>query len=98
MPLYVLQCLNGHKKTEFCHVSADKGCTTHLCDCGGTMGYVFSPGTPLVYFGEGGAGKWIYNMGHEPVFITSHAQHQREMKKRGLTWATPKHGMPGSWA
>ena len=98
MPLYLLTCLNGHQREEFCHTPADKGCRTHLCaQCGEGMGHIFSPGTSLTYFAEGGKGKWIENLGDQPVLVTSHAHHAQLMKERGVTWATPKRGMPGSW-
>ena len=98
MPLYTLQCVNGHVKDEFCHLHAEKGIHTHIClQCGHTMGYILSTGTPLTYFGEGGKGEWVHNLGHAPVFITSHKQLEREMKQRGLGWITPPRGMKGCW-
>lgn len=98
MPLYIVRCMNGHEKIEFCHVSADRGSRTHICaQCRHSMGHVFSPGTALTYFAEGGKGKWIHNLGHEPVLVTSHAHHQQLMKERGVVWATPKRGDKGCW-
>jgi hypothetical protein len=61
------------------------------------MGSILSVGTALTWFAEGGGGKWIHNLGPEPVFITSTAQHERIMKEQGVTWAPPRRGMPGQW-
>lgn len=73
---------------EFCHVPADRGAQTRLCRCGSTMAPTLSVGAGLTWFEEG-RGRWIHNLGHEPVYITSHAQHQRIMRERHLEWATP---------
>lgn len=96
MPLYQVQCLNGHQDEQFCHVPDDKGCRTAICCvCGETMSYVLSMGGGLVFFEEGRTRK-IENMGHDPVYISSPAQHRAEMKKRHLELAT-RRGMPGQW-
>ena len=89
MPLYDLACSEcGARKEEFCHASADKGVATHVCHCGGTMTYLLSMGIGLTWFEEG-RGRWITNLGVEPVYVTSHRQHQQLMKERGVEWATP---------
>ena len=91
MPLYTLTCLNGHEAEEFCHTAADKGCRTHVCPepCGATMSYGLSVGRGLTYFEEG-RGRWIHNLGDQPVYITSHEQHKAEMKKAGVEWVTER--------
>ena len=96
MPLYKLACLAGHESEEFCHVADDKGCRTVICACGETMTYVPAYGQGLCYFEEGRIRK-IENMGHEPVYVTSHEHHKAEMKKRGLEWATMGRGCKGQW-
>ena len=97
MPLYRLICPEcGSSNEEFCHVAEDKGSRTHLCACGGSMTHTLSVGGGLTFFEEG-RGRWIANMGHEPVYITSHEQHKTEMRKRGLEWATRGRGEAGSW-
>lgn len=96
MPLYQLQCANHHQADEFCHHPDDKGCRTMVCEqCGETMGYVMSVGGGMLFF-EQGRERVIHNMGHEPVTISSPAQHRAEMKKRHLELAT-RRGMPGQW-
>ena len=35
-------------------------------------------------FFEEGRGRWIHNLGHEPVYITSKKQHREAMKKAGV--------------
>ncbi len=97
MPMFTLECLNGHSRDMYAHSVVERACRTIVCDCGYTMAPVFSPGTPLTYFGEGGGGKWIHNLGHEPVFVTSHAHHERLMKEAGVSWAPARRGMPGCW-
>jgi hypothetical protein len=97
MPLFNLTCLNGHQTEEYCHVSDDKGCRTVICDlCHETMTYTPAYGQGLCFF-EQGRERVIHNMGHEPVVITSHEQHKREMKKHGVEWATPGRGCKGQW-
>ena len=96
MPLYKTLCLNGHESEQFCHHADDKGCRMTVCEqCGETMGYVAAYGQGLCFF-EQGRERVIHNMGHEPVTISSPAQHRAEMKKRNLELAT-RRGMPGQW-
>ena len=97
MPLYALICPEcGTSTEEFCHVPDDRGAATHLCQCGGALTHVLSVGTGLTYF-ESGRPRVITNMGAEPVTITSHEQHKRLMRERGLEWATKGRGEKGSW-
>jgi hypothetical protein len=84
MPVYELRCLNGHTDDQFVHSHADFGCQTKLCSaCQSTMTPILSMGRGLTYFEEG-RGRWIHNMGHDPVYVTSHEQHKRLMKERNL--------------
>lgn len=95
--IYEYRCLNGHCEDHFHHAPEDKGCPTYICQqCRNTMGPVVSYGRGLTYFEEG-RGQWIHNMGHDPVYIRSHSEHQRIMKERGLEWVTPKRGEKGCW-
>jgi len=98
MPLYSYECLNGHSRDVYAHSLIQRSCKTVLCrECPATMAPVFSPGTPLTYFAEGGGGKWIHNLGAEPVLVTSHAHHERLMKEAKVAWAPARRGMPGCW-
>ena len=91
MPLYRHRCPECEAERDvFEHHPDDLGCRTILCErCPSTMGPILSVGRGLTYFEEG-RGHWITNLGHEPVYITSHEQHKREMKKAGVTWATAR--------
>jgi hypothetical protein len=97
MPLYKLQCLSGHESEEFCHVPEDKGCRTVICDCGETMTYVPAYGQGLCYFEEGRIRR-IENMGHDPVYVTSHEHHKRLLRERQLEIGPAGRGMPGQWS
>ena len=87
MPLFALTCENDHRMEEFCHAWQDRGARTHICACGASMAYTLSLGRGLTYFEEGRA-RVLTNLGHEPVTVTSHEQHRRLMRERGVDWAT----------
>lgn len=85
MPNYDWTCVAGHVRADhYVHVL---GIETVLCDCGETMHPVASFGRGLTYFEEG-RGRWIHNLGPQPVYVTSHEQHKAEMKKAGVEWST----------
>lgn len=81
MPMINLQCLNQHRDEAFLHHWADHGCRTRLCWCGEALAPAFSAGRGLTYFEEGRA-RYIENLGG--VWVTSHEQHKRLMKERGV--------------
>ena len=88
MPLYTFADLDGHTADAFEHSPLDLGARTILCgQCGATMAPVLSLGRGLTYFEEG-RGRWIENLGPEPVYVTSHGQHRRLLRERKLDWAT----------
>jgi hypothetical protein len=96
MPVINVMCLLGHRSEIYLHTWDDYGAATRVCACGHSLAPAFSPGTTLTWFEEG-RGRWIENLGHEPVYITSHRQHREAMKKAGVTQGTPNHfrGLPG---
>lgn len=97
MPLFVWQCSWCDTQQErFVHHPDDKGCATYICSCGGTMAPVLSVGNGLLW-AEEGRGRWIHNMGHKPVYITSHEQHKRLMKQRKLELAGARPGQKERW-
>jgi len=96
VPLYDLVCINGHAQVVYYASSAQKRCRTHICDCGHSMAFVFSVPAEYDWFSESHP-VTITNMGHCPVVVTSHKQHERLMRERGLAWASPRRGMPGCW-
>ena len=98
MPLYALQCLNGHKRDEYCHTPADKGCRTILCSqCGGSMAHVLSVGRGLTWFEEGRA-RTFENISHDPVTVTSYKAHEDVMRANGVRLLPPRYGEKGCWS
>ena len=98
MPCYDVQCLNGHVRMVYHRHWQDRGLEPHLCpECSNTQAFIIAPPGRYRYFSEKSP-RMIENLGHEPVEVRSHAEHQRLMKDRGLGWITPKRGMPGSWS
>lgn len=65
-------------------------------ECGHSMGEVISTPKPSLFFEEG-RGRWINNLGRDPVFVRSPAEHKALMKKRGVEFAGVKRGEKGSW-
>lgn len=96
MPLYKFQCMHGHERERFYHSHSYRNFKTEICECGEGMTLGLSVGRGLTWFEEG-RGRWIENLGDDPVYITSHEQHKRIMKEQAVEWATPNYGMPGSW-
>lgn len=97
MPLYEFGCLNDHVVERFIHSAADLGAATYICElCLESMGPRLSVGSGLLYF-ESGKPRVIHNLGHEPVVVTSHEQHKRLMRERGVEWATRGRGERGCW-
>jgi hypothetical protein len=88
--IYALRCPDcGTPGEIFCHVPADLGAETRLCACGGTLNPALSVGRGLTCFEEGRPFVAHY-MDDQPVTITSHRQFERELKARGLTWASER--------
>ena len=87
MPLIALRCLNGHDTEQYVHTPEDRGAETRVCACGETFAPTLSAGAGLTWFSES-SGRWIQNMGPEPVYVTSHEQHKKLMRERQLDWDT----------
>ena len=97
MPMYEFRCTEGHSADVFAHHHNDKSSQTQICSvCGNSMGPVIAFAKPLLYFEEG-RGRWVNNLGPSPIYVTSHAQLHREMKKAGVSFAGNRRGTPGSW-
>ena len=94
MPMYDLACSSGHEFERYMAISEVDN--PRPCDCGDACRVMITRSQPLTYFRENN-GQWIWNIGPDPIYITSHEQHVREMKKHKVTPATPKRGMPGAW-
>ena len=98
MPCYDVKCINDHVRMVYHHHPDDRHLKPHLCpECNNTQAFIISRPGSYRYFSEKSP-RLLTNLGHEPVEIRSHAQHAAELKKRGLAWATPRRGMPGSWS
>lgn len=97
--LYEFECLKGHQRDSFYHNVKDLGCETEICECGNTMCNIPSMGgKPLLWFEEG-RGRWIPHLAEDgnPIYITSHEQHKREMKKNKVALAPARKGGKGTW-
>lgn len=91
MPMLALRCpLCGTTEDQYLPSWRWYGCgEPRLCPhCASTMGPALSVGRGLTYFEEGRA-RTIQNLGG--VTITSHEQHKRVMKERGVEMATDWH-------
>lgn len=96
MPLFDYRCTAGHVDERFFHSAAQAECMMPCRVCAAPAEKLLSLGAGACYFEEG-RGRWIENLQHEPVYITSPEQHKALMKKNGVTWATKGRGMPGQW-
>ncbi len=88
MPMISLQCECGAVSEAYLRCWQDYGTETRVCGCGGTFGPGLSTGRGLTYFEEGRA-RVIENLGG--ATITSHEQHKRVMRQRGVEMATDWH-------
>ena len=98
MPLYNYKCPDGHFEVDrFKHTVEDRLGHTETCPtCDKQLILGLSVGRGLTYFEEG-RGHWIENIGPKPVYITSHGQWRRELKKNGREWVGARYGEKGAW-
>jgi hypothetical protein len=97
MPIFKTRCAACEReKDKFLHSESGRQ-LLHHCECGGVLTFLPSFGRGLTYFEEG-RGRWIHNLGDQPVYITSHWQHKQEMARAGVAEAPPRRGTPGCWA
>lgn len=96
MPLFDFACPAGHIVERFFHTAAQRDAEPVICACGERMERQLSVGRGLTYFEEGKP-RTIWNLGHEPVVIRSHREHEAAMRKAGVTWATRGTGERGCW-
>ena len=97
MPLLALRCLNEHRAEQYIHTPDDKGAETRLCACVESLAPVLSVGSGLTYF-ESGKPRVLWNLGPEPVTVTSHGQHRQLLRDRKLDWVTERQTQgTGGW-
>jgi hypothetical protein len=77
------QCLNGHQKEVFEQVSANLYCETQICKCGCTMGPIPTFGKGLCWIEEGRP-RTFWNIGPQPVTVTSRKQYREALRKNGV--------------
>lgn len=97
MPIFKVGCVCGYRGEKYLHKEWDRQFPAPCSSCNQTLAYIPSFGTGLTYFEEG-RGRVIWNIGPEPITITSPKQHRDEMKKHGVALAGQRRGMPGCWA
>lgn len=98
MPCYDVQCIHGHRRMVYYASHTERRLEPEICpECGHTQSFVISRPGSYTYFSESNP-VVLENLGHEPVTVTSHWQHQKLMRERGLGWITPKRGEKGCWA
>lgn len=97
MPMFKVGCICGYRGEEYLHNEFHRQELNFCRKCKNTLTYMPSFGTALTYFEESRA-RTIYNMGNEPVVVTSYAQHKKEMEKHGVSLAGQRRGMPGCWS
>ena len=100
MPLFDLQCpaCDHQVPDRFFHVKPSPNVMPVCPQCGHRLAINLGTtwGRGLTYFSEKRP-QIIWNLGPEPVTITSEAQRQRLMKARGLESAAPRYGRKGCW-
>lgn len=103
--IYEWQCPNGHRKESFVHTRDDKGCETHVCHCGHTMGPIFSPCKGRMLYFEEARARRVENLatlddrGNEVPCpeLKSWKDYERQKKKAGVTEGGSRQGEKGVW-
>lgn len=96
MPMFQVGCICGYRDEWYLHNEFHRQELAFCPECKNTISYIPSFGVPMRYFEESRP-RTIYNMGDEPVTITSPSQHEQEMKKHGVALAGSRYGEKGCW-
>lgn len=96
MPLFRVECENGHAVDVYEHHKDDFGCRTYLCECGATLAPTLSVGKGLTSI-ESGRPFVAWNLGPEPVTVHSHRELEKRMKEAGVAFAGERRGKKGWW-
>lgn len=88
MPIYTYQCERcGMEEDHFAHSFKNALFSWDCKECPGVMHKIIAASAPALWFEEG-RGRWIENITHQPVYVTSPAQLKDLEKKHGVTHAT----------
>ena len=96
--IYEWRCSGcGLEAEHFEHHPDDKGAESYVCACGYSMAPLIGLlGRGLLYFEEGRE-RTIWNLGHEPVRLSSAKAHKEAMKRAGVGEAGNRMGEKGVW-
>jgi len=92
--LHDYKCMRGH---VFESLEPSENDSLALCPACGALGVRQIGGRGRMLYYEEGRGRWDHHLGHEPVYVTSEKQHQKLMKKAGVTLAGTRRGEKGQW-
>jgi predicted nucleic acid-binding Zn ribbon protein len=88
MPIFSYACsICKTEEDHYYHSFALAQQSIQHCNKGHAMKRIIAAINPSLYF-EQGRGRWIENLGPEPVYVTSSRQHHALMKKYGVIDAT----------
>mgnify|MGYP001595240820 CR=1 FL=1 len=94
LKLHDYLCSNGHTTESLVNSRSDD--TSFCTECGMVARRQIGGKGRMLYYEEGRA-RIDYHLGDKPVEITSERQHEKKMRKAGVTLAGTRRGMPGQW-
>jgi hypothetical protein len=89
MPLFEYRCEHGHAHEHYYHSHKDSATVKDCATCGAEAVRLMPLPNMLQYFSESNA-RVIQNLDRSRT-ITSHGEHQRLCKEKGLDYATQWH-------
>lgn len=96
MPMFKVGCACGYRGDKYLHHEFHRQLLWTCPKCAMVLTFMPSYGVSLRFFEESRP-RVIWNMGPEPITITSPAQHEAEMKKYGVALAPARYGEKGAW-
>ena len=99
MPIYEWRCPECSAEKEVYHSSPDIVESEVCAECHALMGRLMPSSVGSALWAEEGRPRTIWNLGPEPVTVSSAKQHQDAMKKAGVVpaGANWKRGEKGRW-
>ncbi len=94
--LWDYRCPDGHLTEKLVDSRWDETDFCEVPECGKVAKKQIGGKGRQLYYEEGRA-RVDWHLGPAPVVITSEQQHQRLMKKAGVTLAGTRRGMKGQW-